>query len=198
MDLKSLVMTIESYFFFAVILVMPVFALVSLFNRFRIKNVKLAIRHGALWGYPLMPSIYALVQVVCIAIALAIGDEDSAVKFGFYFLASIFWFVGAWASEQRLVTAEGIYLSINIYRQSLLKWGAITDYFAKPKKHYTEYHFFYNTTKTQNGKRILRRSVAIIRVQNSQKEAFEAILKTELEPRFEVDPAKIFRGEFKP
>lgn len=198
MDLKSLVMTIESYFFFVVILAMPMFALVSLFNRFRIKHVKLAIRHGALWGYPLMPSIYALVQVLCAAIAFAIDDENSAIKFGFYFLASLFWFLGAWASEQRVVTSEGIYLSVNLRRNALLKWGSITDYFAKAKATYVEYHFFYNTVSPQKGKKAMRRNVAIIRVQNDQKEAFENIIRSELEPRFEVDPAKIFRGEFKP
>lgn len=198
MDLKSLVMTIESYFFFVVILAMPMFAVVSLINRFRIKQVKLAIRHGALWGYPLMPSIYALVQVLCAVIALAIGDENSAIKFSFYFLASLFWFLGAWASEQRVVTDEGIYLSVNSRRNALLKWGAITDYFAKVKTNCVEYHFFYNTVSTQKGRKLVRRNVTVIRVQNDQKEAFENILKSELELRFEVDPAKIFRGEFKP
>ncbi len=198
MDLKSLVMTIESYFFFIVILLMPLFALVSLINRFRIKQVKLAIRHGALWGYPLMPSIYALVQVICAVIAYGIGDENSAIKFGFYFLASIFWFLGAWASEQRVVTNEGIYLSVNLRRNALLKWGAIIDYFCKARKSFVEYHFFYNSVVTVKGKKTIRRNVAVIRVQNSQKEAFEKIIKSELEPRFEVDPAKVFRGEFKP
>lgn len=61
-----------------------------------------------------------------------------------------------------------------------------------------EYHFFYNSMVTLKGKKVMRRSVAVIRVQNSQKEAFERIIKSELEPRFEVDPAKVFRGEFKP
>jgi hypothetical protein len=51
---------------------------------------------------------------------------------------------------------------------------------------------------TVKGKKTIRRNVAVIRVQNSQKEAFEKIIKSELEPRFEVDPAKVFRGEFKP
>jgi hypothetical protein len=83
-------------------------------------------------------------------------------------------------------------------RNALLKWGAIVDYVCKAKKNFVEYHFFYNSVVTVKGKKTIRRNVAVIRVQNSQKEAFEKIIKSELEPRFEVDPAKVFRGEFKP
>jgi hypothetical protein len=199
MELKNVVVTIEGYFFYVVVLVMPIFATISVANRLRIKNVRLSVRHGMLAGYPLFPTIYAAVQLACIAVAYAIGDGESILKFLFYLLASAFWFVGAAAAEQRPVTNEGIVLSVNSRKNALLKWGSITDYFHKVKQHYTEYHFFYNTAKTQpNGKKTLIRNVAVVRVQNDQKDAFDAILKTELEPRFEVDPVKIFRGEFKP
>jgi hypothetical protein len=198
-ELKNMVVMIEGYFFYIVVLAMPVFAIVSLVNRFRIKQVRLSVRHGILMGYPLFPTMYAAVQLACIAIAYVIGDGESLVKFSFYFLASLFWFVGAAAAEQRLVTNDGIILSVNSRKNALLKWGSIIDYFDKPKQRYTEYHFFYNIPKAQqNGKKTFVRHVVVVRVPNDQKDAFKAILKDELDPRFEVDPVKIFRDEFKP
>jgi hypothetical protein len=199
---RNLILVIESYFFYAVVLLMPLFATVALFNRLRISHVRLSLWHGALFGYPLLPSIYTFVQLVCIVIGFIIGDGESVMKFSLYLIASLFWFVGAAASEQRLITEEGIVQNIHRGKKSLLRWDDITDYFVKPKRFYTEYHFFYG--KPSSSKASLPKSktnawnVVILRVQHRQKQAFEAILREKLEPRFDVDPVKIYRREFKP
>ncbi len=201
-EFRNIILVIESYFFYAVVLLMPLFAMIALVNRLRVSHVRLSLWHGTLFGYPLLPTIYSLVQVGCIAIGLIIGDGESVMKFSLYLIASLFWFVGASASEQRLVTEEGIVQNIHSAKKSLLRWEDINDYFAKPKRFYTEYHFFYG--KSSSGKVALSKgkmnawNVAIIRVQHRQKEAFEAILREKLEPRFDVDPVKIYRREFKP
>ncbi|MDX2129687.1 MAG: hypothetical protein SFU91_11700 [Chloroherpetonaceae bacterium] len=190
-------MTIENYFFYGVIIVMPFFALISLFNRLRIKHSLLSIRHGILFGFPLLPSIYALVQFFSIALAYLIGDDESVIKFTGYFFASIFWFLGSAASEQRLVLNEGILLSINSPSRSLLRWAEVTDYFTRSKNSYTEYHFFRNIKKEKRGKKIVQRKIEIIRVQNGQKEEFEKLIRTFLEPRFDIDSTLIQKNEFK-
>ncbi len=201
-EFRNIILVIESYFFYAVVLLMPLFAMIALVNRLRVSHVRLSLWHGALFGYPLLPTIYSLVQVACIAIGLIIGDGESVMKFSLYLIASLFWFVGASASEQRLVTEEGIVQTIHSAKKSLLRWEDINDYFAKPKRFYTEYHFFYG--KSSGGKVALSKgkmnawNVVIIRVQHRQKQAFEAILREKLEPRFDVDPVKIYRREFKP
>lgn len=196
-ELMGVVMTIENYFFYAVVVAMPVFAVVSVVNRLRVKNVKLAIRHGLLFGYPLLPTIYGFVQLLCLAIAIAIGEEGAIIKFSFYLMASIFWFIGSSASEQRLVIENGILFSINSQKKSLLRWERILDYFSKPKKNFVEYHFFYDDSGMRK-KKCASRCKVVLRVQADQKDRFEAIIKEKLDPRFEVDPVKVFRGEFKP
>ncbi len=201
-EFRNIILVIESYFFYAVVLLMPLFAMVALINRLRVSQVRLSLWHGALFGYPLLPTIYSVVQVACIVIGLSIGDGESVMKFSLYLIASLFWFVGAAASEQRLITEDGIVQNIHRGKKSLLRWDDITDYFAKPKRFYTEYHFFYgkpslDRVAPSKGK-INAWNVIIIRVQNRQKQAFEAILHEKLELRFEVDPVKIYRREFKP
>jgi hypothetical protein len=198
-DIKNLVTLIESYFFYTVIAVMPLFALVSMINRLRIKKVILPVYHGALAGFPLLPTVYAFVQLVCIFIGYAIGDDESVTKFGLYLIASLFWFVGAAASEQRILTEDGILLNINRQRNSFLRWNDVTDYFCRPKPNHIEYHFFRRTpinrkSPAKSGKW----KVVVIQVQNRQKDLFEQIIKDKLDHRFEVDPVKIYRGEFKP
>ena len=201
-EFRNIILVIESYFFYAVVLLMPLFAMIALVNRLRVSHVRLSLWHGALFGYPLLPSIYSLVQLVCIVIGLAIGDDESVMKFSLYLIASLFWFIGASASEQRLITDDGIVQNIHSAKKSLLRWDDITDYFAKPKRFYTEYHFFYGKplgSKVAPSKgKINAWNVVIIRVQRRQKAAFEAILREKLEPRFDVDPMKIYRREFKP
>lgn len=201
-EFRNIILVIESYFFYAVVLLMPLFAMIALINRLRVSRVRLSLWHGALFGYPLLPTIYALVQIVCIAIGLVIDDGESVMKFSLYLIASLFWFVGASASEQRLVTDDGVVQNIHRPKQSLLRWNDVTDYFVKPKRFYVEYHFFYGNSTS--GKASLSKgkinawNVAIIRVQHRQKQAFEEILREKLEPRFDVDPVKIYRREFKP
>ncbi len=201
-ELRTLILVIESYFFYAVVLLMPLFAMIALFNRLRIPHVRLSLWHGMLFGYPLLPTIYSLVQVICIVIGFTIGDGESVMKFSLYLITSLFWFVGASVSEQRLVTEEGIVQNIHRGKKSLLRWEDINDYFARSKRFYTEYHFFYG--KPSSGKISPRKgktnmwNVVILRVQNRQKPAFEAIVQEKLEPRFDVDPIKIYRREFKP
>lgn len=203
-EFRNIILIIESYFFYAVVLLMPLFAMIALVNRLRISNVRLSLWHGALFGYPLLPTIYSLVQIICIAIGFIIGDGESVMKFSLYLIASLFWFIGASASEQRLVTDDGIVQNIHRAKKSLLRWNDVTDYFIKPKRFYTEYHFFYgkplasaNNAALSKGK-ISAWNVVIVRVQHRQKEAFETILREKLEPRFDVDPVKIYRREFKP
>lgn len=176
---------------------MPLFAIVALVNRLRISNVRLSLWHGVLLGYPLFPTTYALVQLCCIAVGLMIGDEESTMKFTLYLIASLFWFVGASVSEQRLVTDDGIIQNIHSGRKSLLRWVAVADYFVKSKRFYVEYHFFYGKPSAQKGK-TSGWNVVIVRVQHRQRESFEALIREKLEPRFDVDPVKIYRGEFKP
>ncbi len=201
-EFRNIILVIESYFFYAVILLMPLFALIALVNRLRILHVRLSLWHGALFGYPLLPTIYSFVQVICIIIGFIIGDDESVIKFSLYLIASLFWFIGASASEQRLVTDEGIIQNIHKGQKSLLRWNDITDYFVKSKRFYTEYHFFHGKPvdpKAPPSKGSLQPwSVVIIRVQNRQKDAFEAIVREKLAPRFDVDPVKIYRREFKP
>ncbi|MGQ9804672.1 MAG: hypothetical protein ACUVRP_01160 [Chlorobiales bacterium] len=202
-ELRNLILVIESYFFYAVVLLMPLFAMIALVNRLRIPNVRLSLWHGALFGYPLLPTIYSLVQVVCLAIGFIIGNDESVVKFSLYLIASLFWFIGASASEQRVVTDDGIVQNIHKAKKSLLRWNDVTDYFIKPKRFYTEYHFFYGKV-AGNSKvplpkgKINAWNVVIVRVQHRQKEAFETIVREKLDPRFDVDPVKIYRREFKP
>lgn len=202
-ELRNIILVIESYFFYAVVLLMPLFAMIALVNRLRISNVRLSLWHGALFGYPLLPTVYSLVQVVCIAIGFIIGNDESVVKFSLYLIASLFWFIGASASEQRVVTDDGIVQNIHKAKKSLLRWNDVTDYFIKPKRFYTEYHFFYGKV-AGNSKvafpkgKINAWNVVIVRVQHRQKEAFETIVREKLEPRFDVDPVKIYRREFKP
>jgi hypothetical protein len=201
-EFRNIILVIESYFFYAVVLLMPLFALVALVNRLRISHVRISLWHGVLFGYPLLPTVYSLVQLACIVIGLMIGDGESVVKFSLYLIASLFWFVGASASEQRLVTDNGIVQNIHSAKKSLLRWSDVTDYFIKPKRFYTEYHFFYG--KTSGGTVSLSKdkinawNVVIVRVQHRQKDAFETILREKLDPRFDVDPVKIYRREFKP
>ncbi len=201
-EFRHIILVVESYFFYAVVLLMPLFAMIALVNRLRVSHVRLSLWHGSLFGYPLLPTIYSLVQVICIAIGFMIGDDESVMKFSLYLIASLFWFVGASASEQRLVTNEGIVQNIHRAKKSLLRWNDITDYFIKPKRFYTEYHFFYGNPLgekfTPPKGKVSGWNVVIIRVQHRQKQAFEAILQEKLEPRFDVDPAKIYRREFKP
>jgi len=198
-DLMDAVMTFEVYFFYIVITLMPIFALISITNRLRIKSVQLSLRHGLLWGYPLLPTIYGLVQLCCIGIALMIGDEGPVTKFSVYFLASMFWFVGSVASEQKLIVEDGILLSVNqSSKKSLLHWSRINDYFVKTKKYYTEYHFFYDSGTQLNNLKCPGKCKVVLRVQDHQKEKFAQIIKTKLDPKFEIDPVKVFRGEFKP
>lgn len=202
-ELRNIILVIESYFFYAVVLLMPLFAMIALVNRLRISNVRLSLWHGALFGYPLLPTVYSLVQVVCIAIGFIIGNDESVVKFSLYLIASLFWFIGASASEQRVVTDDGIVQNIHKAKKSLLRWNDVTDYFIKPKRFYTEYHFFYgkvagNSKVAVPKGKINAWNVVIVRVQHRQKEAFETIVREKLEPRFDVDPVKIYRREFKP
>jgi hypothetical protein len=202
-DLKGLVMTIENYFFYTVVIVMPLFAVISIANRLRVEKPLLAVHHGVLFGFPFLPSVYAAVQLVCIVISYMIHDEESVTKFSLYLIASAFWFIGSGASEQRILTESGILLSINRQSKSLLRWNDITDYFSKPKEHFVEYHFFRKSASRspQKGHRDgknARWNVVVIRVQNRQKAEFDAIIKEKLEPRFDVDPVKIYKSEFKP
>ncbi|MBC8042704.1 MAG: hypothetical protein IAF08_04590 [Rhizobacter sp.] len=199
-DLRQLVMTIETYFFYLVVLSMPVFAAVSIFNRMRVRGVRLVVQNGLLWGFPLLPVIYAAVMLLFTGIGVAMGEIEPVIKFSIYFAASIFWFVGATLAEQRLVVGDGLLLSINAPGRSLLRWNAVTDYFSKPKKHSTEYTFFIMAAGVKGNTNTVAaatRSKVIIRVPNRQRAAFEAIIKERLEHRFEVDPVKIFRSEFK-
>ncbi len=201
-EFRNIILVIESYFFYAVVLLMPLFAMIALVNRLRVSHVRLSLWHGLLFGYPFLPTIYSFVQVVCLIIGFLIGDDESVMKFSLYLIASLFWFIGAAVSEQRLVTDDGIVQNIHRAKKSLLMWNDITDYFIKSKRFYTEYHFFYG--KPLSGKfpppkeKTSGWNVVILRVQHRQKEAFEAIVREKLEPRFDVDPAKIYRREFKP
>jgi hypothetical protein len=196
-EFRDIILVIESYFFYAVVLLMPLFAIAALANRLRISNVRLSIWHGVLLGYPLFPTLYALVQLCCITVGLMIGDEESAMKFSLYLIASLFWFVGASVSEQRLVTDEGIIQNIHSPAKSLFRWADVADYFVKTKRAYVEYHFFYGKPSARQEKKN-GWNVVVVRVQNRQREAFEALVREKLEARFDIDPVKIYRGEFKP
>ncbi len=197
--MMEVMMTFEVYFFYVVISIMPIFALLSIINRYKIKSVKVSLPHGLLWGYPLLPTIYGIVQLCCIGIAYMIGDEGPISKFSFYFMASVFWFVGSLASEQKLVLDKGILLSVNYpYKKSILHWHQINDYFLKQKKYYIEYHFFYDKSFEVSASKQPGKHKVVIRVQESQKEKFAEIVKNKLDPKFEIDPVKVFRGEYKP
>ncbi|MCS6988954.1 MAG: hypothetical protein NZM06_05490 [Chloroherpetonaceae bacterium] len=205
-ELKNIVLVIESYFFYAVALLMPLFAIVALVNRLRVPNVRLSVWHGALFGYPLLPTLYAFAQLCCLVIGAFIGNEESVIKFALYFMASVFWFIGASASEQRLLTDEGVVQNVHSPKKSLLRWSEVTDYFVKRKRFYAEYRFFHGkpapistgSSKSKSRSKSNAWNVVVIRVPNRQKQAFEAIIREKLEPRFDVDPIKIYRGEFKP
>ena len=199
-EILDWMMVFETYFFYVVVVFMPVWALVALYKRTKVKNVKVAVNHGLLWGYPLLPIIYGVVQLLCVVIALGMDDSGPVTKFLLYFLASVFWFIAAVISEQKLVLEEGILLSIYSSRKSgLLRWNRILDYFVKEKDHHLEYHFFFQkrlSGKQQNA--CGGRCKIVIRVQDRQKKAFHAVIRQKLDPRFEVDPLKILRDEYKP
>lgn len=201
-ELKNIILVIESYFFYAVVLLMPLFAIIALVNRLRVANARLSVWHGALFGYPLLPTIYAFAQLCCVVAGVAIGDEESVAKFALYFIASLFWFVGASASEQRVLTDEGIVQNIHSPKKSLLAWNAVTDYVVKQKRFCAEYRFFFRKPESALLSKAKQKrgawDVVVIRVPNRQKQAFDAIIREKLEPRFDVDPIKMYRGEFKP
>ncbi|ACF14840.1 hypothetical protein Ctha_2390 [Chloroherpeton thalassium ATCC 35110] len=199
-EILDWVMVFETYFFYVVMVVMPVWAFVALYKRSKVKNVKIAINHGLLWGYPLLPVVYGVVQLICVGIALGMNDSQPVMKFLMYFLASMFWFIAAAVSEQKLVLEEGILLSIYATKKSsLLRWNRILDYFIKEKERHLDYHFFFQKQLTTEGKMACAgRCKIIIRVQKRQKHAFHAIIREKLDPKFEIDPVKIFRDEFKP
>jgi len=193
------VMVFETYFFYVVMVFMPVWALVALYKRSKIKNVKVAIDHGLLWGYPLLPVVYGVVQLICVAIALGMGDSAPVPKFLMYFLASMFWFIAAIISEQKLVLEEGILLSMYSSRKNaLLRWNHVLDYFINQKGSHLEYHFFFQKQVRKKKNRVISQRCKItIRVQKRHKDVFHTMIREKLDPKFEIDPLKILRDEFR-
>jgi hypothetical protein len=195
---KSVLVAFETSFFYGMIFIMPIFAFVCLVNRLRIRNILFTVNTGRAFGYPLMPTLYALLQLACIAVSIFTSDSEAFLKFCVYLVASGFWFIGAYISNQKIVTTDGILMSINSPRKSFMKWASILDYFSIPKKNMVEYNFFVNSLRRNKvGGADIVRSKLTVRVPNANKERFQKVIKEKLESRFEVDPMKIFKSEFK-
>lgn len=152
--------------------------LVTLVNRLRVQQVRLAWRQGRWGGLPLWPTVFIGAVLAFFGIT-AVADQQLPLSiFAGYLVGGLFWFVAAWNSTSVLITERGIIRDANQVEECAIAWEQIADYFEVPGDP-LRYVFFY--LDEHDTRRRLE-----LPVPAAQEEPFRDVLKAKVDARFEL------------
>lgn len=119
-----------------------VMAAVTLFNKIRLRNVRMSWKAGRMNGYPIFSTMFLLFSVALFALAFHEGSTIHWITFLLYSWMSAGWFVNSYLVAKRYVTDNGIVKNINDPSQSI-QWYQIRDYLEQDQGSYQQYIFLY-------------------------------------------------------
>lgn len=115
----------------------------SLFNKFRLRSVRLNWRAGKLRGYPLFATIFLVLMTALAVTGYLAGDQERFPIFGGYLWIGSMWFVASYLASKHYITDYGIVKNINEPAQTI-PWYQILDYLERERPGGSEFTFNYS------------------------------------------------------
>jgi len=147
---------------FLLILLVATFTLAStilasatLFNKIRLRNVRMSWKAGKLNGYPLFSSLFLLISLGFFAFAFYKSSAYHWITFLLYFWMSGGWFVTSYLASKRYITDNGIVKNINDPSQTVY-WYQIRDYLEQDCGRYHRYIFLYRENEMEEDSSFIR------------------------------------------
>jgi len=153
---------INSEYKFFLLILLAIFSLVStmiggvtVFNAFRLRNVRMSWRAGNLKGYPLFSTVFLVISICLLGYAFFRGTIFDLVAFLLYFWMSGGWFITSYLASKRYITDNGIVKNINDPSQTI-PWYQIRDFVEKEIKSGKHYIFLYREDPKLDRERFIR------------------------------------------
>ncbi|MCS7082410.1 MAG: hypothetical protein RML47_06145 [Bacteroidota bacterium] len=166
-------------------------AVLTLWNRLRIRRVLLYWSEGRLMGYPLAPTVYLGSVLAWGVWTLWEGRWDYLGELIPALLLGGFWFVSAYLLCQRLVTDHGLVPHVNAPHRAI-PWEAIVDYFTTETPRYVCYTFLYSQTGWSS---CSYRQRIRLRVPRTLLPAFRRIVQLKVDRRFQYPLERVYGRE---
>lgn len=162
-------------------------ALVTLWNKFRLRNIRLTWRQGKLAGFPLFATIFTGFTVLLLIVAWYNGMGGHKLIIGMYGFMSINWMVSSYLMSKRYITDHGIAKNINDPSQTIA-WSDIHDFYEHKGMGFYRFSFFYSSRNKTTGQVSCHK--LDIEVPEQRIGAFRKILAQKLGRRFHMEPPK--------
>lgn len=132
-----------------------ILASTTLFNKIRLRNVRMSWKAGRLNGYPLFSTLFLLFSLVLFGLAFYKGSPYHGITFLLYFWMSGGWFVTSYLASKNYITDNGIVKNINDPSQSV-HWYQIRDYLEQDCGKYHKYIFLYRENELEQKTNFIR------------------------------------------
>lgn len=124
----------------------------SLFNKFRLRNVRINWRAGKLRGYPLFATLFLVLMTALAITGYLAGDISRYAVFAGYVWIGCMWFVASYLASKYYITDYGIVKNINEPAQTI-PWYQILDYLEREQTGGSEFTFNYSDDRHDSGQR---------------------------------------------
>ena len=172
---STLFMTLHAVLLAGFLCVTLALLVVTLMNRRRVRGVVLSWRTGRLFGFPLWPSLFLGLVMALLGYALIASPALSSLLAG-YVVGGALWLTASLMMRSVIVTEQGLLLNVNRTSERV-SWQAVVDYFERTETPGRHYVFFYRAPDAT-------RQRLEVRVPASCAEAFQCIVSTQLDDRF--------------
>ncbi|MDX1619003.1 MAG: hypothetical protein R3224_09475 [Balneolaceae bacterium] len=132
-----------------------ILASTTLFNKIRLRNVRLSWKAGRLNGYPLFSTLFLVFSFALFGLAFYKSSVYHGITFLLYFWMSGGWFVTSYLASKRYITDNGIVKNINDPSQSI-HWYQIRDYLEQDCGKYHKYIFLYRESEMDRESNFIR------------------------------------------
>lgn len=132
-----------------------ILASATLFNKIRLRNVRMSWKSGKLNGYPLFSTLFLLFSLGLFGLAFYEGSTRHWIAFLLYFWMSGGWFATSYLASKHYITDNGIVKNINDPSQSV-HWYQVRDYLEQDSGKYRKYIFLYREDETEQETNFIR------------------------------------------
>lgn len=157
-------------------LISAIMASTTVFNAFRLRNIRMSWRSGTLMGYPFFSTVFLLFNISLLGLSYYQGTTIDFIIFLFYFWVSSAWFITSYLTSKRFVTDHGIVKNINEPGQTIA-WYQIRDFVEKGTGNGKQYIFLYTDSTVPGSDQFLRLE---LNVPASKAEAFKKLISHKL------------------
>ncbi|HLR25099.1 MAG TPA: hypothetical protein VK112_04470 [Fodinibius sp.] len=148
----------------------------TLLNVVRLRNMRLSWKAGKVKGYPLFASLFLLVTLAAVGIAIHQGTFDEMIAAGLYTWIGLCWFTASFYASKRYITDYGIVKNVNEPSQTVA-WHQIRDFFEKEKGKHIHYIFIYSADIYDESSDLIRLE---LRVPKKRKKEFQNLISHKL------------------